>query len=104
MSKEGGFLGLGKSKVVPADLTDNYFDQISISQTDKIAINAKKAEILSLVDEIPALGNKDRKKATKQIEQFYKTLNSNSSLSSIFQKEKCIEEQEIPGRKKSTTY
>ncbi len=47
VSKEGGFLGLGKSKVVPADLTDSYFDQISIAMTDKIAINAKKAELIS---------------------------------------------------------
>ena len=47
VSKEGGFLGLGKSKVVPADLTDSFFNQISISQTDKIAVNAKKAELIS---------------------------------------------------------
>jgi hypothetical protein len=47
VSKEGGFLGLGKSKVVPADFADNSFDQISISQTDKIAVNAKKAELIS---------------------------------------------------------
>ena len=47
VSKEGGFLGLGKSKVVPADLTDSYFDQISIALTDKIDVNAKKAELIS---------------------------------------------------------
>jgi hypothetical protein len=47
VAKEGGFLGLGKSKVVPATLTDSYFDQISISGTDRIAINAKKAEFIS---------------------------------------------------------
>jgi uncharacterized protein (DUF3084 family) len=47
VSKEGGFLGLGKSKVVPADLTDSSFNQISISQTDKIAVNAKKAQLIS---------------------------------------------------------
>jgi len=48
VSKEGGFLGLGRSKVVPADLTDNDFDQISISHTDRIAINSKKAELISI--------------------------------------------------------
>jgi hypothetical protein len=47
VSKEGGFLGLGKNKVVPADLTDSFFNQISISQTDKIAVNAKKAKLIS---------------------------------------------------------
>ena len=47
VSKEGGFLGLGKSKVVPADLTDSFFNQISISETDKITVNARKAELIS---------------------------------------------------------
>jgi len=47
VAKEGGFLGLGKSKVVPAELSDNEFDQISISQTDRIDINAKKVELIS---------------------------------------------------------
>jgi len=47
VAKEGGFLGLGKSKVVPANLADNEFDQISISQTDRIDIHAKKAELIS---------------------------------------------------------
>jgi len=47
VAKEGGFLGLGKSKVVPASLTDSDFDQISISQTDRIDIHAKKMELIS---------------------------------------------------------
>jgi len=47
VAKEGGFLGLGKSKVVTADLIDSEFDQIRISQTDRIAINAKKVELIS---------------------------------------------------------
>ncbi|MEN8228630.1 MAG: hypothetical protein ABFS38_10790 [Bacteroidota bacterium] len=47
VAKEGGFLGLGKSKVVPANLADSEFDQISISQTDRIAINAQKVELIS---------------------------------------------------------
>ena len=47
VTKEGGFLGLGKNKVVPADLTDSFFNQISISQTDRIDVNAKKAELIS---------------------------------------------------------
>jgi uncharacterized protein (DUF3084 family) len=47
VAKEGGFLGLGKSKVVTADPVDSEFDQIRISQTDHIAINAKKVELIS---------------------------------------------------------
>ena len=47
VAKEGGFLGLGKSKVVPANLADSDFDQISISQTDRIDIHAKKMELIS---------------------------------------------------------
>jgi hypothetical protein len=47
VTKEGGFLGLGKNKVVPAEIADSYFNQISIAETEKIAINAKKAELIS---------------------------------------------------------
>jgi len=47
VTKEGGFLGLGKSKMVPANLADNEFEQISISQTDRIAVNSKKVELIS---------------------------------------------------------
>ena len=47
VTKEGGFLGLGKNKVVPADIADSYFNQISIAGTEKIAVNAKKAELIS---------------------------------------------------------
>ena len=47
VAKEGGFLGLGKSKVVPANIADNEFDQISISQTDRIDVHSKKVELIS---------------------------------------------------------
>ena len=47
VAKEGGFLGLGKSKMVPANLADNEFEQISISHTDRIAVNSKKVELIS---------------------------------------------------------
>ncbi len=47
VTKEGGFLGLGKNKVIPADIADSYFNQISIAGTEKIAVNAKKAELIS---------------------------------------------------------
>lgn len=70
----------------------------------KTHFNENRLEILSLVDQIPKLSNRDRNKTTKYIEQFYKTLNAKSSLTSIFQKEKCVEELEVPGHKKSPTY
>lgn len=47
VAKEGGFLGLGKSKVVPSNLADNEFNQISISQTQRIDVQAKKVELIS---------------------------------------------------------
>jgi hypothetical protein len=47
LAKEGGFLGLGRNKTVPASIVDSYFDQISISETERIAVNAKKVEFIS---------------------------------------------------------
>lgn len=46
--KEGGFLGLiGRNKTVPTKLSETEFQKIDISQTNKIAIQAKKAEFIS---------------------------------------------------------
>ena len=48
LKKEGGFLGLlGKSKTVSTKLSENEFQEIDIMQTNRIAINAKKAELIS---------------------------------------------------------
>ena len=47
LAKEGGFLGLGKNKVVTASIVDSYFDQVSISETERIAVNAKKVAFIS---------------------------------------------------------
>jgi len=48
LEKEGGFLGLlGKSKTVSTSLSVEKFHPININNTNKIAINAKKAEIIS---------------------------------------------------------
>ena len=47
LTKEGGFLGLGRNKTVPATIADSYFDQISISETERIDVNAKKVEFIS---------------------------------------------------------
>lgn len=47
LTKEGGFLGLGKSKAIPGNLPEKYFSEVNIKETNKIEVNAKKAEIIS---------------------------------------------------------
>lgn len=46
-TKEGGFIGLGKSTKVKDDFNKDYFTKIDISQVTSITIGAKKAKILS---------------------------------------------------------
>jgi chromosome segregation ATPase len=46
-TKEGGFIGLGKSTKVKDDFNKEYFTKIDVTQTTSIAIGAKKAKILS---------------------------------------------------------
>lgn len=47
ISKEGGFIGLGKSTKVSADFNKEYFTKINIEQTKTINIGAKKAKLLT---------------------------------------------------------
>lgn len=47
ISKEGGFVGLGKTTKVSADFNKEYFTKINIEQTTSINIGAKKAKILT---------------------------------------------------------
>jgi DNA repair exonuclease SbcCD ATPase subunit len=46
-TKEGGFIGLGKSTKVKDDFNKEYFTKIDVTQTSSITIGAKKAKILS---------------------------------------------------------
>jgi DNA repair exonuclease SbcCD ATPase subunit len=46
-TKEGGFIGLGKSTKVKDDFNKEYFTKIDVTQTTSINIGAKKAKILS---------------------------------------------------------
>jgi DNA repair exonuclease SbcCD ATPase subunit len=46
-TKEGGFIGLGKSTKVKDDFNKEYFTKIDITQVNSINIGAKKAKILS---------------------------------------------------------
>jgi hypothetical protein len=47
ISKEGGFIGLGKSTKVSTDFNKEYFTKINIEQTKFINIGAKKAKLLT---------------------------------------------------------
>lgn len=47
ISKEGGFIGIGKTTKVKQDFNKEYFTKINIEQTTSISIGAKKAKILS---------------------------------------------------------
>lgn len=47
ITKEGGFIGLGKSTKVKDDFNKEYFTKIDVSQTNSITIGAKKVKILT---------------------------------------------------------
>jgi len=47
LSKEGGFIGIGKNKVLSADFNKEYFTRIDITETNLIELNAQKVELLT---------------------------------------------------------
>jgi uncharacterized coiled-coil protein SlyX/tetrahydromethanopterin S-methyltransferase subunit F len=47
MSKEGGFLGLGKSKTLKENFPDSIFHQIDITVTKTIPVNSKSAKLVT---------------------------------------------------------
>jgi DNA repair exonuclease SbcCD ATPase subunit len=47
ISKEGGFIGLGKTAKVSDDVNKEYFTRINIEQTKTINLGAKKVKVLS---------------------------------------------------------
>lgn len=47
VSKEGGFLGLGKNKSLKNNVTDNMFSQIDITVTKTIPVNSKSAKLIT---------------------------------------------------------
>lgn len=47
ISKEGGFIGIGKTTKVKDDFNKDYFTKVNIEQTNSINIGAKKVKILS---------------------------------------------------------
>lgn len=47
LTKEGGFIGLGKTKSLTGNFSDNSFEQIDLTQTKVIPINSKSAKLIS---------------------------------------------------------
>jgi|YNPMSStandDraft_1061717.scaffolds.fasta_scaffold01499_5 chromosome segregation ATPase len=47
ITKEGGFVGIGKIEKLRDDFNKDYFTKIDITQINEIPINAKKAKILT---------------------------------------------------------
>jgi len=47
LTKEGGFIGLGRTESLTGDFSDDLFAQIDISQTISIPLNSKSAKLIS---------------------------------------------------------
>ena len=47
LSKEGGFLGIGKEKVLKRDFDSDNFTQVDITKTESIDINQKSATVIT---------------------------------------------------------
>jgi hypothetical protein len=69
LTKEGGFIGLGKTEKLTGNIPDNVFEQIDLSQTKTISVNSKSAK---LITEHPAgsfefIRDQDKKIASLEI-------------------------------------
>ena len=47
VSKQGGFLGIGRNKILNDELNENYFTKIDITENRSIQLNAKKVNLIS---------------------------------------------------------
>ena len=47
LTKEGGFIGLGKTESLTGNFSDNLFEQIDLTQVKLIPVNAKNAKLIS---------------------------------------------------------
>jgi tRNA splicing endonuclease len=47
VSKEGGFLGLGKKEAITAEFADSSFKQVNITELKEIPVNSKSAKLIS---------------------------------------------------------
>jgi predicted nucleic acid-binding Zn-ribbon protein len=46
-NKEGGFLGLGKKKILKSDFNQDYFTQVDVSKIKSIPVNGKNAKVIT---------------------------------------------------------
>jgi len=77
LTKEGGFIGLGKTKTLAASFRDSSFRQIDITVTKSILINSKNAKLISdhPVNSYEFIRDKDKKIVSMEITdpaQFWK--------------------------------
>lgn len=63
LSKEGGFIGLGKMKTLVGNFADSLFKQIDITITKSIVVDSKKAKLISEhpADSYQFIRDKDKK-------------------------------------------
>lgn len=47
LTKEGGFIGLGKTKKLAGDFNKSYFTKVDIMQNKSFVLNAKKAKLIT---------------------------------------------------------
>jgi hypothetical protein len=47
LTKEGGFIGIGKTETLTGNFSDNLFVQIDITQTNSIPVDSKNAKLIS---------------------------------------------------------
>jgi len=47
VNKEGGFLGMGKKKILKSDFNQDYFTMIDVSKVSTIPVNAKNAKVIT---------------------------------------------------------
>lgn len=77
ISKEGGFLGLGKKESLHRDFADNAFTQVNITEMKSIPVNSKDAKLITShpTSSYELVRDKDNKIASidiKDPDQFWK--------------------------------
>jgi predicted nucleic acid-binding Zn-ribbon protein len=67
LNKEGGFLGLGKKKLLKSDFNQDYFTQVDISKLKSITVNGKNAKLVTTHPSSSYKMEMDGKKKVKSI-------------------------------------
>ena len=48
LTKEGGFIGMGKAEKLKADFNKSYFTQVDVSETSSVTLACKKAKLITV--------------------------------------------------------